>query len=149
MRGMKPCPLELRERIVGAVDQHTHTMAELADLFQVSERYIYKLLQLRRDTGDLTPLPHSGGTPPLLDDAKLLHLAQLVAQYPDATLKELQTLVTRHCRVTVCLTTIWSALHKLALTLKKNTPRRRSRPARTRGLSSPATHAPGASPLVS
>ena len=148
LEGMKPCPLELRERIVGAVDQHTHTIAEWADLFQVTERYIYKLLQLRRDTGDLTPLPHSGGTAPRLDDTKLLQLAQLVAQYPDATLQELRTLVTRQCRVTVCVTTIWSALNKLALTVKKNTPRRRSQPPGTRRLSSPTTYPPRTSSLV-
>ena len=69
----------------------THTIAELADLFQVTERYIYKLLKLRRDYGDLTPLPHSGGSDPFFDDAKWLLLAQFVAKYPDATLQELQT----------------------------------------------------------
>lgn len=145
---MKPCPLELRERIVGAVDQQTHTIAELADLFQVTERYIYKLLKLRRETGDLTPLPHRGGTTPRLDDAKLLQLAHLVAQFPDATLQELQTLVQRHCHVHVCVTTIWSALNKLDLTVKKNTPRRRSRPAGACRLPSQTKCAPGAPPLV-
>lgn len=126
IRGMKPCPLELRERIVGAVDQQTHTIAEVAELFQVTERYIYKLLKLRREHGDLTPLPHSGGPDPIFDDAKLLWLAQLVAQYPDATLKELQTLVRRQHRIKACITTIWAAVNQLALTLKKNAPRRRS-----------------------
>ena len=146
---MKPCPLELRERIVGAVDQQTHTIAELAELFQVTERYIYKLLKLRRDTGDLTPLPHSGGCDPLLDDAKLLQLAHFVAANPDATLKELQTLVRRHCRLEVCLTTIWSALRKLDLTVKKNAPRLGSRPAGTRRLPSLTTHAASTAPVVS
>ena len=146
---MKPCPLELRERIVGAVDQQTHTIAELAELFQVTERYIYKLLKLRRDTGDLTPLPHSGGCDPLLADAKLLQLAQLVAQYPDATLKELQTLVRRHCRLEVCLTTIWSALRKLDLTVKKNAPRLGSRRPAARHLPSLTTHAASAPSVVS
>jgi transposase len=145
---MKPCPLELRERIVGAVDQQTHTIAELAELFQVSERYIYKLLKLRRDTGELAPLPHSGGIDPLFDDAKLLQLAQCVAASPDATLKELQTLVRRQCRLKVCLTTIWSALRKLDLTVKKNTSRRRSRRPAARCLPSLTTHAPGTPPLV-
>lgn len=145
---MKPCPLELRERIVGAVDQQTHTISELADLFQVTERYIYKLLKLRRDYGDLTPLPHSGGTDPLFDDAKLLQLAHFVAASPDATLKELQTLMQRHAKLDVCLTTIWSALRKLDLTVKKNAPRRRSRPTGTRGLPSLTTDAPNAPPLV-
>ena len=146
---MKPCPLELRERIVGAVDQQTHTIAELAELFQVTERYIYKLLKLRRDTGDLTPLPHCGGSDPLFDDAKLLQLAHFVATYPDATLQELQTLVRRHSRLKVCLTTSWSALRKLDLTVKKNAPRLGSRRAGTRRLSSLTAHAPSAPSLVS
>lgn len=123
---MKACPLELRERIVGAVDQQTHTIAEIAELFQVTERYVYKLLQLRREVGDLTPLPHSGGASPRLQDGHLLRLAQLVAEHPDATLAELQALVARHCRVTVCLTTLWATCNKLSLTRKKNTSRRRS-----------------------
>lgn len=146
---MKPNPLELRERIVGAVDQRTHTIAELAELFQVTERYIYKLLKLRRDHGDLTPLPHGGGTTPILDAARLEQLSQFVAQSPDATLQELQTLVRRHCRVNVCLTTIWSALKKLDLTIKKNAPRRRSQAGGTRCLSSTPTHTPSAPHLVS
>lgn len=146
---MKPCPLELRERIVGAVDQRTHTIAELAELFQVTERYIYKLLKLRRDAGDLTPLPHGGGTEPMFDAARLSSLSQLVAQSPDATLKELQTLIWRHCRINACLTTIWSALRKLNLTVKKNTPGRRSRPLGTRHLSSFPTDPASAPPLVS
>ena len=145
---MKPCPLALRERIVGAVDQQTHTIAERADLFQVTERYIYKLLKLRRDTGNLTPLPHRGGTAPRLDEAKLLQLAHFVAQFPDATLKELQALVQRHCHVHVCLTTIWSALRKLALTVKKNPPRRRSRCAGTGRLPSQTKSPPGPPLLV-
>lgn len=148
-QSMKPCPLELRERIVGAVDQQTHTIAELAELFQVTERYIYKLLKLRRDSGSLAPLPHRGGVAPLFDADKLAQLANFVAQSPDATLKELQTLVRRHCRVQVCLTTIWSALQTLQLTVKKNAARRRSRSAGTCRLSSAPTHAASPPTLVS
>ena len=116
---MKPCPLELRQRMVGAGAQRTHTIAELADLFQVTERYSYKLLKLRRDCGELTPLPPRGGTDPMFNAARLSDLSQLAAQSPDATLKELQTLVRRHCRINVCLTTSWSALRNLNLTVKK------------------------------
>lgn len=146
---MKACPLELRERIVGAVDQRTHTIAELAELFQVTERSIYKLLKRRRDSGSLAPLPHGGGVAPIFDADKLAQLANFVTEAPDATLKELQTLVRRYCRVEVCLTTIWSALKTLQLTVKKNSSRRRSRPAGTRHLSSSPTHAASPSTLVS
>jgi hypothetical protein len=42
--GMKPHPLELRERIVKAVDDQYGTIAEIAEMFNVSERYVFKLL---------------------------------------------------------------------------------------------------------
>ena len=58
---MKPLPLELRQRIVDAVDQQRGTYAEIAEMFGVTERYLYKLLALRRTTGDLAPKPHGGG----------------------------------------------------------------------------------------
>jgi transposase len=54
---MKPHPLELRKRIVAAVDQQEHTIEEVASLFGVSERYVYQLLKLRREIGDLSSLP--------------------------------------------------------------------------------------------
>jgi len=129
---MKPYPLELRQRIVEAVDQQTHTIEEIAALFNVSERYVYQLLKLRRETGDLAPLPHGGGAHVKLDEAKLLKLAELVAQFPDATLDELRELLRRRCRVSVCLNTVWRGLRQIDFTLKKS-PAGRAKPARKSG----------------
>jgi transposase len=116
---MKPYPLELRQRIVAAVDQPSHTIAEIADIFGISERYVYQLLRLRQETGDLTPLPHGGGAQAKLDEKKLLTLAQLVEESPDATLSELRQGLRRRCRVEVSVNTVWRALQQLDLTLKK------------------------------
>jgi transposase len=116
---MKPYPLELRQRIVEAVDQQRGTIAEIAEWFRVSERYVYQLLQLRRTRGDLAPRPHGGGAPAKLDEGKRLQLAELTAEWPDATLEELRQLLRRRCRVQVCLNTVWRALQRLDWTLKK------------------------------
>lgn len=148
IEGMKPYPLELRERIVSSVDQKIHTIAELAEIFQVTERYIYKLLQLRRETGDLTPLPHSGGVEPILNEQRLLVVADLVAHYPDATLQEYRELIHTHCGVKVCLTTVWSAMEKSAFTRKKNAPGKGSGPGRTRGIQRKTGHPPSGQNLV-
>lgn len=129
--GMKAYPLELRERIVAAVDEQEQTIAEVAETFRVTERYIYKLLHLRRERGDLRPLPHGGGAAPLLNEARLLVVAELVAQYPDATLEEYGKLIAARCGVKVCLTTVWNALGQCALTRKKRRvgPRRPTPPS--------------------
>jgi transposase len=126
---MKPHPLEFRQRIVAAVDQQEHTIEEVATLFGVSERYVYQLLKLRRETGDLSPLPHGGGAVPKLDEAKLLELAGLVAEFPDATLDELRELLRRRCRLSVSLNTVWRGLQQIDLTLKKS-PAGRGKPTR-------------------
>lgn len=117
---MKPLPLELRQRIVAAVDQKEQTIEKIAALFQVSERYVYQLLKLRRETGNLSPLPHGGGAVLKLDEAKLLELAALVAEFPDATLDELRVLLGSRCRLSVCVNTVWRGLQQIDFTLKKS-----------------------------
>ena len=117
---MKAYPLELRQRIVEAVDRQTHTIAEIAALFKVTERHVYHLLKLRRETGDLAPLPHGGGAVAKLDEAKLLKLAELVAEFPDATLEELRELLRRRCRLSVSVNTVWRGLQQIDFTLKKS-----------------------------
>ena len=134
---MIPYPLELRQRIVEAVDQQTHTIEEIAALFGVSQRYVYHLLKLRREVGDLSPLPHGGGAVAKLDEPKLLILAELVAKFPDATLEELRELLRRRCRLSVSVNTVWRGLQRIDFTLKKShagreKPARRSEPPSAR-----------------
>lgn len=116
---MKPYPLELRLRIIGAVDQQLWTIEEIAEMFNVTERYVYKLLALRRGKSDLTPLPHGGGAIAKLDEERLLKLAELVAAQPDATLKELCLLINRRQRQKVTVSTICRGLQKIDMTMKK------------------------------
>ena len=126
---MATYPIELRQRIVAAVDEQHGTIAEIAELFGVTERYVYQLLKLRRDTGSLAPRPHGGGAEAKLGEAKLLELAGLVAEFPDATLAELRQLLRRRSRVKVSLSTVWRGLRQIDFTLKKRpgVPAKRAR----------------------
>ena len=117
---MKPYPLELRQRIVEAVDKQIGTIDEIASIFNVHSSYIYKLLRQRRETGDLAPLPHGGGASAKLGIEERLVLAELMAQYPDATLEELRELIRKKRRVSVSLSTVWRWLDELALRRKKS-----------------------------
>src|SRR5262249_11929335 len=116
---MKPHPLELRQRIVAAVQQRHETIEEIAEIFGVTERYVYKLLKLQRETGDLAPRPHGGGAEAKLDEERLLKLAELVAKKPDATLDELRQSLNRRRRQSVSVSTVWRGLKKIDFTLKK------------------------------
>lgn len=130
---MKPYPLELRQRIVAAVEQQHGTIGEVAELFNVTERYVYKLLNLHSASGDLAPRLHGGGAPLKLDEKKVCTLADLIAETPDATLEQLREGLRRRCRVTVCTNTVWRAVERLDLTLKK----RRAAPAKPTWRSAP------------
>ena len=98
-------------------------------MFNVTERYIYKLLNLHMVSGDLAPRPHGGGAPAKLDEEKLHTLADLIAAAPDATLEQLREGLRRRCRVTVCTNTVWRAVEQLDVTLKKRgaAPAKRTR----------------------
>src|SRR5215467_8613213 len=72
--------LDLRTRIVDAVDRGVGTMSEIAALFGVNESFIYKLLRQRRERGDIGPLPHGGGAQVTLNEDHLMILTDLVAQ---------------------------------------------------------------------
>jgi transposase len=112
---MKPLSNDLRQRILGAVDNREGSRRKLAARFSVNVSTITRLLQLRRQTGSSEPRPHRGGVAPTLGQDALERLRGLVEQAPDATLEALgQRLGISGSRMIVC-----RALQKLGLTLKK------------------------------
>lgn len=116
---MKAYPLELRQRIVDAVDNQLGTYSEIAQMFCVHERYIYKLLHLRRTTGSIALRPHGGGAPAKVQDKHRDVLTTLVADQPDATLAELRDALQKQTRTSVSVSTVWRALEALQVTVKK------------------------------
>jgi transposase len=117
---MKTYPVELRQKILDAVDQQLGTYKEIAEMFGIAERYIYKLLNQRRKTGSVAPLPRGGGAAAKLDEKHLLKLAELVVQQPDATLKELGQQLQQKTHQQVSVSTVWRGLAQLEITQKKD-----------------------------
>ena len=75
---MRPYSLDLRERILAAVDDHDGSIRWIARIFRVSTSFIVRLLQRRRATGTLSPKPHRGGMPPAVGPEDLERLAALI-----------------------------------------------------------------------
>ena len=117
---MKTYPIELRQKIIDAVDQQLGTYEEIAEMFGITEQYIYKLLKQRRETGSLAPLPRGGGAQAKLSEEHLLTLAELIARQPDATLEELRRQLQRQVKVKVSLSTLWRGLEQIEFTQKKD-----------------------------
>jgi len=119
--------MDLRKRVVAACDRGGKTKERIAEEFGVSTAWIRRLLQRRRETGSIAPLPQNPGRRPAFDERQLRRLHRIVERHPDATLRELK----ERMGVTVADGTMIRALHKLKLTLKKSHSMPRSRSGRT------------------
>lgn len=86
----------------------------LADRYRVSERWVYKLLRQRKETGCIEPRRGRTGPKPKLA-AHENRLRELIDAVPDATLEEMK----QKLGLGVSITTLWRALRDLGLTLKK------------------------------
>jgi transposase len=113
---------DLRERVVHACDAGTESRQEIAKRFGVSTSWIRRLLQRRRETGSIAPLPGGRGPQPKICGRRLDKLRALVAQHPDATLDELR----RRLRLSCTKSTVYLALVRLGVSYKKSHSTRQS-----------------------
>jgi len=126
---MPPYSLDLRKRVLAAVDAGKMSHWDISLLFDVSPAWIRRLLQRRRETGEIAPKSHNGGPVPKLNAEHRQHLVLLVCQQRDATLSQLAEWLERDVGVQVSEATICRALQALNLPLKKS----RFTPANRRG----------------
>ena len=99
---MEAYSIDLRARVLLAVDEGIDTRREIAETFGVTTRWIRLLVQHRRKTGSIEPLPHAGGWDPKFTPERLERLKTLVEKKPAATLDELRKCSRiRCCNMTV------------------------------------------------
>ena len=120
---MQAYSVDLRERVVADREAGLRT-AEVAAKYRVSPAWVRRLMHRYRATGQVAPTRRTQYRLPILEPY-LPQLAALIAAQPDATLAELRAAV----GVPVSLTTVWRAVRRLGLTVKKSPARRRTRPA--------------------
>jgi transposase len=119
---MVPYPIELRVRVVAAVEEGGLSIPEAARIFQVGLTFIKKMLKLHRAGEALAPR-HGGGPVPLLQEKETILLQQEIKARPDATLEELQQVLAAKCHATASLSTISRSLRGLNLPRKKKSHR--------------------------
>jgi transposase len=118
---MKAYSLDLRQKIIDTYNsEFMLTQPELADRFRVGKSFITKLLKQYRETGDIAPKPHGGGTPLKLNPAQLVALIEIVQENNDATLDELRYLLQEKEQVCVSRSTMGNLMQRLDLRRKKN-----------------------------
>ena len=123
---MKAYSLDLRERVVRAVDRGEQTQQQIAERFGVSTAWIKKLLRQRRETGSIAPKPHGGGMPAKYRGKAMERLQKALAAQPDATLEELRD----RTGVKASIMAVSRALERLGARRKKSRSGRRSKTGR-------------------
>jgi transposase len=114
---MRSYSIDVRQRIMTAVEAGEHSLRALAELFSVHLSTIVRLLQRFRTTGSVQPKSHGGGPRPKLDAQASARLLELVRQQPDATLAELRDRLGVDCSIV----TIFRTLKRNGITRKKKT----------------------------
>lgn len=112
--------LDLRQRILDAVERKDKSKREIAKLFSVHESFIYKLLRQKRQLDHIAPLPHGGGATAKLTQDHVAKLAEWVACTPDASLDDLRQQMKKQARLDLSISTICRGLQALGLSRKKN-----------------------------
>ena len=111
----KPCSLELRERVVDAVESGA-SRREAADWFEVSPSSAIKWMQRRQATGSIAPKPSGGSISPL--EAHAAFLFTLIARQSDLTLDEIVAAMHKR-RIAGSRSAVWRFLQRHKISVKK------------------------------
>ena len=124
----RACSLELRERVVDAVESG-------ASRREAAEWLAIKWMQRRRATGSIAPKPSGGSISPL--EAHAAFLFVLIARQPDLTLDEI-VVAMRKRRIAGSRSAVWRFFQRHKISVKKKPAgggaRARRRGARTAAL---------------
>jgi transposase len=115
---MNAYPIELRQRVLKAVDNKLGTQKEIANTFSVSAIWIRKLLYRRRKTGSIEPLPRTQGRKPAFRGNDLELLNDFVKENPDSTLQKIKEHFAG--KVDCSIVAVHNALKHLGWNYKKN-----------------------------
>ena len=119
--------MDLRKRVLRAWDTGLNAES-VAAKYEVSRAWVHRLVQRRRETGSIAPRPQTKFRGRALSARQDERLVALITGRPDATLAELREALP----TAAALSTIWRAIDRLGLTVKKNRTRRRTTPTRRR-----------------
>jgi transposase len=106
---------DLRDRVLSAEGVGS---GKVAGRYGVSSSYVVKARQRRDRLGEVTPGAQRSHTPAKLAGHYDTITAQ-VARQPDMTLDELRAWILAELGTSVSVSTVWSTLRRLGLTLKK------------------------------
>jgi transposase len=125
---MKPYSLDLRERVIAALEEGDLTQLAVAEKYDISLRTVETWARQWRETGNLEPKPHHSGPVRTLQSQEDTIRRELATQ-PDLTLEELCALVAAKTNVHASASMMCRELQILNLPRKKSVTRQSTRNA--------------------
>lgn len=119
--------IEVRKKIVAARKKGI-PVCEICKVNDVSKSAVYKFFNQEKDTGTVAPRTSECGRKPILDEADLQAIDQLIKGQGDITLQEIKE--TRNLHVSIS-TISWTVRNKLGYRYKKRRCMPESETART------------------
>ena len=116
--------VDLRQKILQAVQRGTGSQRQIAELFGVSLSFVEKLLIRVRHTGQVAAKKQGGRRVPRLDQAGFERVRQWLQEQPDLTLEELSDRLWDTVRIRLSVSALCRVLQQQGLPRKK----RRSMP---------------------
>lgn len=114
---MGDTPIAIRRLIVEAyTSEKSGTYEQTAELFDVGEATVSRLLRLQRETGDVKSKPRGGNNPRRVD---LEWLRRHLEAFPDARVIDRMDAWEKHSGKRVGYTAMWDAVHACGWTHKK------------------------------
>jgi len=132
----KPCSLDLRERVLDAIEMGA-SRREAAERFEVSASSAVKWMQRWHETGSVAAKPIGGSISPLEKHADFL--LALIELEPDLTLDEVVCAMGK-LKIPGSRTAVWRFFQRHEITFKKK-PARGGAGARRRGTGTPTLDA--------
>lgn len=126
---MKAYSLDFRKRVLAMCDSGRSTR-EVAHVQLVSESWVRRLKQRRREDGSIAPRPAGGPRRNHFDAVRLSQLKRWLHKEPDATLQRLRGRVAEEMGLRCSLMAVCRALKKLGWSLKKRCFEPRNKTAR-------------------
>lgn len=110
---------EVRKIIINLIKQNILTNLQIAQVIEADPGTVNNIYQLYKKTGSIEPKPHRGGNPGWFLDSDDALLRQIVNEDNDATLAELAHAFQAKTGELPAISTLFDALVRLGITLKK------------------------------
>ncbi len=105
---------------MAALDSGKYSIEEVAELFGVGTRSLYRWRALRKERGTLSPLPHKSGNLPRVDAQGAQVVRQILDEEPDLTIPQTMVYFIERTDRSCSVSAMGRAIRKLGLTRKKS-----------------------------